>query len=169
VGREGETYAYHIATHYDELADYTYFMQGNPVGHLNCSLDELVSRINDDKISPGDVCINHLMACDMFGMPHHYPGHLRIDLAWQQIFINEPMPQIFVFYPGAQYLVPKECIRMRSRKWWCQLAEILAVEKICPWTMERLWPYAFNMTDAIQSYLQKAEQYSPYLFRLKDA
>jgi hypothetical protein len=167
VGREGETYAYHIATHYDELADYTYFTQGTPVGHLRCPLEDLITNMNENKIPPGDLCVNQVMACDMLGRPHHYP--LRIDLAWQQLFPNEPMPQLIAFYPGAQYLVPKERLKMRSRQWWYQLADLLASETICPWTIERLWPYAFNMYDTVQSYLQKAEQYGPLLFRLKES
>jgi hypothetical protein len=33
VGREGHTYLHHIINHYDNLSDYTMFLQGNPFDH----------------------------------------------------------------------------------------------------------------------------------------
>ena len=49
LGREGGTYIDHIVNNYDNLCDYTIFIQGNPVDHVwNCEYERSYKEIFDD-------------------------------------------------------------------------------------------------------------------------
>ena len=54
LGREGATYLYHIIQNYDNLDDYTVFIQGNPVDHVFCteyerSYNEIFNTFRENK------------------------------------------------------------------------------------------------------------------------
>ena len=51
VGREAHTYLHHIVHNYDNLADYTCFLQGDPIPHIHHSrstdiLDNIIKNVD---------------------------------------------------------------------------------------------------------------------------
>ena len=51
VGREGHTYYKHIYDNYDNLADYTIFLQGNPFDHSPNIISNLNKYVNNTNLS----------------------------------------------------------------------------------------------------------------------
>jgi hypothetical protein len=51
VGREGHTYYKHIYDNYDNLAEYTIFLQGNPFDHSPNIISNLNKYINNADLS----------------------------------------------------------------------------------------------------------------------
>ena len=50
VGREGHTYYKHIYDNYDNLTDYTIFLQGNPFDHSPNIISNLNKYINSTQV-----------------------------------------------------------------------------------------------------------------------
>jgi len=51
VGREGHTYYKYIHDNYEELADYTIFLQGNPIDHCPTIIEDITEIINNPKFN----------------------------------------------------------------------------------------------------------------------
>jgi len=51
VGREGHTYYKYIYDNYEELADYTIFLQGNPFDHCPTIIEDITEIINNPKFN----------------------------------------------------------------------------------------------------------------------
>lgn len=147
IGREAHTYLTHIVNNYDNLSDYTCFLQGNPFDHLNVSLDKLIDVIksNEDFIP-----LNVYFECNMNGLPHH--NNLELDkLIFDEYFIEKPEKVKFVV--GAQFIVSKKSIKRRKVEFYKKLLNQFYRDDISnhpiggnkmPWVMERVWYYIFN-------------------------
>jgi hypothetical protein len=141
VGREAETFAYHVIMRYDSLANTTVFLQGNPTDHIEMPLEDAIKRINAGAIGEGG--LGKRLVADDHGNPHHHG--LPVGQTFAELFADEAKPNGFAFYAGAQYIVSASSIKKRTHAWWKRLHRVLETEEVCPWTMERLWMYAFSI------------------------
>lgn len=138
VGREAETYARFVMEHWDRLAswDFIVFLQGNPFDHLD-SVPE-----PDDAIKAA-VGLGAMLRCDGAGRPHHHVA-LPVEECHAALFPDLPPPEEWEFAVGGQYAVPTRAIAGLGRQFWTHLHAMLFDQKICAWTMERLWLSVFT-------------------------
>jgi hypothetical protein len=155
-GREGQTMLHHITTHYDTLADFTYFAQGDAplhdpdfVARLDVEYEELwpLSRTYSETHPPAivheeDLILEYGGFVSALGNALA-PGH-SIDQdswvdpnTWNYVFdCQRPDPQYFAY--AAMYCVPRANITGRSLEFWCWLKY---ESENTPWVRERrCWP-----------------------------
>lgn len=136
VGREAETYARFVVEHWDNLWkwDFIVFLQGNPFDHLDTIPDAMTDHARG---------LGAMLRCDGEGKPHHHVG-LPVAQCHASLFPDRPLPQEWHFAAGAQYAVPSQAITRLGKQFWEGLHAMLFDQKICAWTMERLWMYVFT-------------------------
>jgi hypothetical protein len=115
VGREGETFLYHIVNNYNNLDDVTVFLQGNPFEHLQL-LVGWRAKLTEEEI---DIVINKINteindSCDfttfyqvLYNDPNGTNGVNTSDACMK--YYGEHYDN-FTVSPGAQYIVPKKNI-----------------------------------------------------------
>ena len=146
VGREAHTFLFHIVNNYNNLADITVFVQGNPFLHISKLKENSGKELND------------------FFKSHNYLNdraeplltELMIDYApytakCYRECIEGNIPDPITFSPGAQWIVPKECILSKSLSFYKKLLKELEIDKVSnndgiynAWNMEGMWQYIFS-------------------------
>ena len=143
VGREAETWLYHIATRYDSLADYTVFLQGHPFDHTEIPLTPNSLR--------QAVCSYFPLRSLYRESPNAFPIVRSREYA-ELLF--QVSPPTFSFSPGAQYILSRDRIKRRPLAFYARLHAMALAEPatsqeerppvspdtIDAWTLERLWP-----------------------------
>jgi hypothetical protein len=165
IGKESNTFLYHISNNYDYLYEKTIFLQGDPLGHLphnylsnKCfSLEEFIHFLNELEIKK-DNYTSHLYNGFWLGpvtkwrSPECDPWFTRAKN--KNIFLNFPEYKNVSFAYGAQYLLPKNILHSRPKNFWQKLYEMSKTNlkpddnsnKIDPWTFEILWPLIYDPT-----------------------
>ena len=145
-------FARFVAERYDDLTEYdaVAFVQGDPNDHLDkisetasCIPSMLERAANHNTVVP----LGEVVACDGQGRPHH-PG-LPVEAAFLQVFAVEDPPPQYVFAAGAQYAVPVSALLSRPKNFWQRLHSLLFEEMVDAWSMERLWPFVFRITNRV--------------------
>lgn len=145
IGREAHTYLYHIIENYDNLENYTCFLQGNPFDHLNIDINNIFNIDNDFYFKS----LNSIIKCELDGNPHH--PKLDIGNLFDNFFIDKP--DIISFSPGAQFIVKRDSILKRNKQFYIDLLnefnrtdidDFFHKKNKMPWVMERVWSYIFN-------------------------
>jgi hypothetical protein len=144
VGREAETYLRYIIENYDNLPEIVIFLQGNPFDHLPQNFDLFSMNLNNIKSAQP---ISNWLKLESWNWA------TRTKQAFLTLF-DEELPKNVQINRGAQYIVPKECITFRSLDFYKTIHQVLCeVDNktehptnclVCPWTLERMWPYIFN-------------------------
>ena len=157
IGREAHTYLTHIINNYENLSDYTCFLQGNPSdgfkGSLNVSI-EFIDNFNQDiNFFP----VNQLTTCDLDGGPLH--SNLEIKKLIFDKYFNKT-PDVLIFPVGAQFIVSKKAILNRKKEFYQEIIKEFDRLDIdnkdtngasgqsgnkMPWVCERVWTYFFNI------------------------
>jgi len=139
VGRESDTYIYHILNNYYNLSEWNIFCQGDPFPH--CS--RFVKFINEFNYNDKNKLIHPLgdfiYTSDDNGSPHH--TGLPIKRYCDEL--NLPNSNIFLFPPGAQFIVHKDLILKHKFEFWLKCSRIHH-ETVAPWIFERLWLTIFT-------------------------
>ena len=148
VGREAETYLRYIIANYDNLPEYVVFLQGNPFDHLmNKSVDYINKSISNTISNNIDLFHLNYLANERHNV------YTRSREAFIKLF-NHPIPDTFLFPPGAQFIVSRNYILCRSKAFYETISNVMSTIDntsvtfnnclVCPWTIERMWPYIFN-------------------------
>ena len=135
IGRESQTYLFHMHTYYTMLEDHIYFIQGHPFDHIRTDL--LREHITNKTIGPFIGLGNKIFMCDGNGYPHH--GGLPITNYFNTI--SSKNISIYYFYPGAQFIVSKQNIQQHSKEYYLNLDKSHRTIEQLPWILERLWKY----------------------------
>jgi hypothetical protein len=159
VGREGHSYYYHIYTHYDELADYTVFVQGNPFDHCPDFLNRLEGiRTTRSQHIPFQYFCNRIVESRLSACPHH-PGLPLVDIynrlftdvdkqIHRRIFVEEEDGDlIYTFGAGAQFIVSRQRIHRYPRYFYKAILQMLE-GCVCPiegYIIERFHPLIFHI------------------------
>lgn len=151
VGREAHTYYHHIYNNYDNLADYTIFLQGDPFDHcvnLINKVNEFRNMINkpnfiflSDLIYPTDLSIEQMYD------HNNKLCHLPIQKVYNYLYNVYQIYNISFHYGvGAQFIVSKERIREKPREFYLKLIKILDYTNspIEGYVLERLHGYIFK-------------------------
>ena len=125
VGREGHTYYQYIYDHYDQLDDYTVFLQGNPFDHSPDIIEQLYHNLTADlstihfKFLSNKVLNCHLQHGDI--------GDQSLPLLdiYQKLFHTSRHSMEFTFGMGAQFMVSKETILKKPKEFYLQIIKML--------------------------------------------
>jgi hypothetical protein len=128
VGREGHTYFTHIYENYDNLDDYTAFVQGYPFDHSNSLIQQLI-KLQIDCDQDFVYLSDKIRKCSLYYCVEH-PG-LPLQQVYNHLFPESPQPSLFefTFGAGAQFVVSKERIRRRPRDFYLKVIQLLEKEK----------------------------------------
>ena len=145
VGREGHTYYKHIYDNYDNLHDYTIFLQGNPFDHSPNIIANLnrCKNINSEFefLSEKVINSNFEYECARNWECKH------IYTTWKRIFGTElEKKQQCIFGAGAQFIVSKRRILTKPKEFYKNIVDILGYT-ICPtegYDIERFHKYIFE-------------------------
>lgn len=158
IGREAQTYLYHIITHYDALEGDIVFLQGHPFDHLTRTLvgfephgfntgtgDEtsVINFFNTFHPPCGFFPLGCWFACDTSGRPH-----LSYDLQGVfKEFFEAFNKKIIWYVPGAQFIVSADVIKRRPKEFYMRLYQRGSASgwNEFAYVMERMWYYIFNL------------------------
>lgn len=125
VGREAHSYIYHIVNNYDNLADMTIFLQGNPFDH---TLGVTPLNINQK--------INDFILNEDGKFPFYNKGMGGCDDTLNTVLYSELFEGVCNychFSPGAQWVVSRENIRSKSFEFYTKCWEELKISKVVLW------------------------------------
>ena len=144
VGREGHTYYKYIVDNYDNLEDYTFFLQGRPFDHSPNIIKNLNSHIQTLNID-FEYLSEHVI---------HSTFDLECRLNWQCKNIHANFEKIFgekcikecIFGAGAQFIVSKNRILQRPKKMYENIVKMLeyTIDPIEGHDVERFHKYIFT-------------------------
>ena len=127
IGREAHTYVHHIVNNYDNLSDYTCFLQGDPMDphspRFHLYLDHI---LNSNEILPEFFWISERIVEGDFEYerePYHktFPN---IKYAYEKVFGKEPEIEKFIFGSGAMFCVSRNRIRERPIEFYQNILNI---------------------------------------------
>ena len=152
IGREAHTYLYHIINNYDNLSDWTFFTQGHPFDHVKSYLTILNEFTGEEfnstlKVNEGvhflsDGVFNRTLFSKPNGNPHH-TNTLNLDDIWLNLFQDNPI-ELYPFTAGAIFIVNRNSIKLRSKKFYERCLELSINRDHSPWEFERIFPSIFN-------------------------
>jgi hypothetical protein len=149
VGREGHTYYKYIYDNYDNLADYTIFLQGNPFDHSPNIIKNLEKNIiNKDLQNDFKFLSKTKLFCKLSGCSHHN-GLPLIDV-YEKIFdtklTDKKKNKSFRFGAGGQFIVSKNQILKRPKEFYLKIIEILQnnIDPIEGYVIERFHSLIFR-------------------------
>ena len=124
VGREGHTYYKHICDNYDNLADYTIFLQGNPFDHSPNIISNLNNYVNNTDISIDfEFLSERILLCNLSGCSHHHG--IPLINTYEKIFDERKETMEFNFGVGAQFIVSKKRILKRPKEFYLKIVKML--------------------------------------------
>jgi len=145
VGREGHTYYKHIYHNYDNLADYTIFLQGNPFDHSPNIISNLKKYIDNENLSIDfEFLSENIISCNLTGC--FYDESLPLKETYEKLFDERKENLEFQFGAGAQFIVSKKKILQRPKEFYLKIIEMLEKD-ICPmegFVIERFHKIIFN-------------------------
>jgi len=173
-GRCVHTFFNHIYKNYNNLSDFTFFVQDYPFDHW----EDLIYVVNSDvevfknrsALNIGGYYGYHFntitipsekggMMHTMYPSQHHGNGKIiacysngmphdhnpNINVdAYWDILFDDPRPNIYEFMPGGHFGASKEHIHLRSVDFYREIVNLLEENEIAPWLIERLECYIFN-------------------------
>lgn len=148
VGREGHTYFMHIYKNYDQLDDYTVFLQGYPFDHSPDILKHLDAMLFgqafENPLQFMYLTPSPLIKCNIEGCRYH-PG-LPMRAVYKYLFEKSPVKNMpFYFGSGAQFVVSREQIRKHPKEFYFKIIQLLN-KSVCPiegYVMERFHGLVF--------------------------
>jgi hypothetical protein len=167
VGRDVHTFFSHILNNYDNLSDYTFFVQDYPFDHW----ENLIEIINENEeifskkatLTFGGYYGFHfntigtmwqmsrtshfekgnIIWCHSNGEPQDTVNNVNVDSFWEILF-DSPKPNIYEFVPGGHFGISKEQVHLRKKEFYNKIVELLENDIYAPWKIERLEAYIFN-------------------------
>jgi hypothetical protein len=124
VGRESHSYYKYIYDNYDNLDDYTIFLQGNPFDHSPNLFNTINKYLNNHNLDIGIEFISEqILYTNINGCPYH--KNLPLADVYNKLYnrnINNPVIQ---FGAGAQFIVSKKNILLNPRELYLKIIELL--------------------------------------------
>jgi hypothetical protein len=146
-GRESSTYIHHIIEHYDDLGDYTAFLQGNPHDHSS----NVENKIQIFATMPA-VQSDLFFVSDRFVADSRRGHGVGGELAWGKVYdtLFKGKAEGFVYSQGAQYIVSRRAITFRPRAWYQKIVNLYfptegPLTQLPAYTFEGLWQIMWDM------------------------
>jgi len=148
VGREGHTYIYHILSNYENLDDYTVFLQGNPFDHTR-DLFKILKEFEELQSKPDFFQLCHeMLTDDEKGKPHHWVD-IPVGYYYNDLF---KLPRTeFIYGAGAQFIVSKERILSRPKSFYCNIMKHLetSIDPPSVYCYVRIWQHIFGTEEIL--------------------
>jgi hypothetical protein len=145
VGREGHTYYKHICDHYDNLSDYTIFLQGRPFDHSPNLISSLHYYLNNKDLNIDFAYLSEIfVSCNLSGCQYHHDLPL-ID-TYEKLFHERKTDMGFQFGNGAQFIVSKKAILNKPKEFYWKIVELLqhSINPIEGYVIERFHKMIFT-------------------------
>lgn len=137
IGREAHTYVHHILTHYDNLDDFTIFLQGDVFKHTE--RDFFFKRLS---------MINEKTTYFGFGTGGVNIPKNDINNSYKTLFGEEFPYESHDIRTAALLCVSKNRILLNSKEFYALLMEKICSGEIDAYQCERLWDYIFSKNKA---------------------
>jgi hypothetical protein len=149
VGREGHTYFKHICDHYDNLDDYTCFLQGNPFDHSPNIIKDLQNYIEqyskDKDLKIGFKYLSlWMLRTNLHGCDYH-PTLPMADV-YEKIFHERKESMEIQFGMGAQCIVSRETILKKPKSFYENILKLVDydINPLEVYVLERLQRLIFG-------------------------
>jgi Protein of unknown function (DUF3431) len=168
LGRCVHSFFNHIYLNYDNLSDYTFFVQDFPFDHWGNLIEVLnentfknkwellIGNLNDAyygfhnntlgtawNMYPSQIGVGNIISCKSNGYPQDTSPYINVDKYWNILF-SDTCPEDYQFIPGGHFGVSRNHARLRSREFYKKIVDILIDDIYSPWMIERLECYIFN-------------------------
>jgi hypothetical protein len=147
VGREGHTYYKYICDNYDNLMDYTVFLQGNPFDHSPNIISNLNKYINTPNLNIDFEFLSEYIINSSLNRELYLNWQCKnIYKSWYNIFGMESPNDECIFGAGAQFIVSKNKILKNTKEFYNNIVKMLEYSIDPPegYDIERLHKYIFN-------------------------
>lgn len=127
VGREQHTFYKYIYDNYDNLENYTIFLQGNPFDHLVNTIEKLNEIINNKEYNKDfEILCNNIIPCNLSGCKYMSSFQNKILIAMYEKLFNERKENMeFIFGAGGQFIVSKKNILKHPKDFYLKIVESL--------------------------------------------
>ena len=144
VGREGHTFLYHIINNYDNLSNWTIFVQGNPFDHCPNFYEKIDKLYKLDVKEDFNFLSDIIYNSNISNCPYH--SNIPLKKVYNDLFNKEEEDKPIVFSPGGQFYVSKKLILTKPKNYYEKILKLLdyninPIEGFC---IERLWKYIFE-------------------------
>lgn len=85
-----------------------------------------------------------VLTCEFDGYPQDERSLFNIDDFWEEIFDCQH-PREYEFVPGGHFVISKNQVLLRSKKFYEKICNILIKYEEAPWVIERLEAYIFDI------------------------
>lgn len=150
IGGDAHTFIYYIVENYDNLPEFSIFIQGIPFDHC----ENVVQKINDHTTELFVWLCDHVVEESIHGWYEHLIQNNRpevigkpityLDQTAREILGNET-PERCTFGAGQQFIVSRDVIQHRDLDFYKRILDRFPNEVILPWHIERLWKYIFRV------------------------
>lgn len=147
VGREATTILYHIINNYNNLAEYTAFLQGNPFEHAK-NAKQIISAL------PNNISKLYKFSEGCYAIADKILNETQSSISkfnvfpedFYKTFFLEPNSKFF-YASGAQYLVHRDNIKNKEIGFYKTILNSYEWKNHEPWSIERNWPMIFDRED----------------------
>ena len=146
VGREGHTYYKYICDNYDNLNDYTIFLQGKPFDHSPNILSNLNKYNNGEFNIDFEFLSENIIYSSLDSECNTYKHCRNIHKTWERVFGVKNDNGECVFGAGAQFIVSKNKILKNTKEFYENIVKILeySIDPFEGYDIERFHKYIFN-------------------------
>lgn len=147
VGREGHTYYKYICDNYDNLEDYSIFLQGNPFDHSPNILYNLSKYINDKELNISfEFLSERIINSSLYLECIRNLECKNIIQDFNSIFNVNYNDHECIFGGGAQFIVSKNKILKNSKEFYENIVKMLEhdINPFEGYNIERFHKYIFN-------------------------
>jgi len=147
VGREGHTYYKYICDNYDNLSDFTIFLQGRPFDHSPNILKNLNKIINNNERDFNFKWLSERIIGST--LKEQYKNYMKvrtIHKVWKKLFDVHDENHKCVFGAGAQFIVSKDNILKNTKEFYEKIVKMLEYSKdpVEGYVIERIHKYILN-------------------------
>ena len=149
VGREGHTYYKYICDNYDNLAEYTIFLQGRPFDHspnIIYNLTKYINNINNKELSIDFEYLSEQIYHSSLDIERVGNWQCKnIHKNWERVFGVNSDNQECVFGSGAQFIVSKKNILKNTKEFYENIIKMLDydIDPLEGHDIERFHKYIF--------------------------
>jgi hypothetical protein len=147
VGREGHTYYKYILDNYENLPEYTIFLQGNPFDHSPNIISNLTKYVNNKELSVDFKFLSEqIYNSSLDSEFSKYWQCKNIHKNWERIFGINSNNQECIFGAGAQFIVSKKQILKNTKEFYENIVKMLEydIDPLEGYDIERFHKYIFT-------------------------
>jgi hypothetical protein len=147
VGREGHTYYKYICDNYDNLEDYTIFLQGRPFDHSPNIISNLNKYINNKNLEIDFEFLSEWVICSTLDLEKNRHWQCKnIHDNWNRVFSKDSEDGRCIFGAGAQFIVSKNKILKRPKEFYENIVKMLeyAIDPLEGYDIERFHKHIFE-------------------------